>query len=148
MANTWTELTAHDVYAMIRNGKKPQNLEILIILSNVAELEPNLLASKITKIYLADKLTFPVAKHLEPKLLEEYVGRYEFSPRVIAEVSLESRELWLKTPGQEKIRLVAESEDSFFPEGLEEMRLTFNRDEKKKVIVLSVRGGGIARKLP
>jgi len=120
----------------------------VIILSNVAELEPNLLASKISKTYLADKLTFPVAKHLEPKLLEEYVGRYEFSPRVIAEVSLESRELWLKTPGQEKIRLVAESEDSFFPEGLEEMRLTFNRDEKKKVIVLSVRGGGIARKLP
>src|ERR1051325_8301914 len=85
----------------------------------VAELEPNLLASKITKIYLADKLTFPVPKHLEPKLFEEYVGRYEFSPRVTAEVSLENGELWLKPPGQEKIRLRAESEDSFFLEGLE-----------------------------
>jgi hypothetical protein len=86
----------------------------VIILSNVAELEPNILASKITKIYLADKLRFPVPKHLEPKLLEQYVGRYEFSPRVTAVVSLQNGELWLKPPGQEKMRLRAESEDSFF----------------------------------
>ena len=69
-------------------------------------------------------------------------------PRVTAEVSLENGELWLKPPGQAKIRLLAESEDSIFPEGLEEMRLTFNRDEKKQVIGLSIRDGGTARKLP
>jgi hypothetical protein len=45
------------------------------------------------------------------------------------------------------MRRRAESEDSFFREGLEEMRLTFNRDEDKKVIGLSIRGAGTAQNL-
>jgi hypothetical protein len=31
VANTWTEITARDVYAMARNGKEPENLNFSLV---------------------------------------------------------------------------------------------------------------------
>lgn len=126
----------------------PDQRFTVVVLSNVAQLEPTVIASKISKIYLAAKMTFPVAKQLDSGLLQDYVGRYEFAPGAIAEVTLQDGVLWIKPPGQEKSRLLAESPDLFFPEGMEEIGLVFRRNEKGTVSSFTVKGGATARRLP
>ena len=126
----------------------PDQRFTVVVLSNVSQLDPYLIASKISKIYLAGKMTFPVAKQLDPELMRDYVGKYEFAPGAIAEVTIEGGALWIKPPGQEKSRLLAESPDLFFPESMEEISLTFKRDEKGTVSSFTVKGGATARRLP
>ena len=126
----------------------PDQRFTVVVLSNVSQLDPYLIASTISKIYLADKMTFPVAKQLDPELMRDYVGKYEFAPGAIAEVTIEGGALWIKPPGQEKSRLLAESPDLFFPESMEEISLTFKRDEKGTVSSFTVKGGATARRLP
>jgi CubicO group peptidase (beta-lactamase class C family) len=124
----------------------PNQRFTVVILSNVSQLEPAMIASKISKIYLGEKMTFPIARRLDTDLLRGYVGKYEFAPGVIAEVTLEDGVLWIKPPGQEKSRLLAESPDLFFPESMEEVGLAFKRDEKGTVSSFTVRGGATAKK--
>jgi CubicO group peptidase (beta-lactamase class C family) len=126
----------------------PDHRFTVVVLSNVSQLEPYMIASKISKIYLTDKLTFQVARQLDPGLMPDYVGKYEFAPGVTAEVTLENGVLWIKPPGQDKTKLLAESEDQFFPEEMEEICLVFKRDENRHVTSFTVKGGNSARRLP
>jgi hypothetical protein len=126
----------------------PKQHFTVVILSNIAQLQPQIITSKISKIYLADKMTFPVAKPIDPRLLVDYVGKYEFAPGAIAEVTLEDGILWVKAPGEEKSKLLAESESVFFLEGREEVSLIFKRDGKGSVTGFTVRDGNSARRLP
>jgi hypothetical protein len=118
----------------------------VVVLSNVSQLEPSVLARKISKVYLAEKMTFPTAKQIASDLMQDYVGKYEFAPGAVAEVTLENGVLWIKPPGQEKVKLFAESEDVFFPQDLEEIRIIFKR-ENRKVTGFTVKGGNSARRL-
>ena len=126
----------------------PNQRFTVVVLSNVSQLEPAMMASKISKIYLADKMTFPTARKLDSDLLRDYVGKYEFAPGVIAEVTLENGMVWIKPPDQERAKLLAESDDVFFAEGMEEISLAFKRDEKRNVTGFTVKGGASARRLP
>jgi CubicO group peptidase (beta-lactamase class C family) len=119
----------------------------VVVLSNVAEFKPERIATKISKIYLADKMTFPVAIPLDPKIKGDYPGKYELGPARIAEITLENGQLWIQSPGREKIKLLAESKERFFGEGNEELGLVFTRDEKGKVKSLKVKDV-TARRLP
>jgi CubicO group peptidase (beta-lactamase class C family) len=119
----------------------------VIVLSNLSQFDPARIAVKIAKIYLAGKMTFPRAIALAPGLIEEYVGRYEFAPGVIAEATNENGSLWLKVPGGEKLRLIAESKDAFFADGAEELTITFQRDEFGHIKGFGTPGGNSARRL-
>jgi CubicO group peptidase (beta-lactamase class C family) len=119
----------------------------VVVLSNVAEFRPQLIATRISKIYLVDKMTFPVAIPLDPKIKGDYTGKYEIEPAWIAEITLEDGQLWIQWPGREKFKLLAESKDKFFGEGNEELGLFFIRDENGKVKSFKVHEE-TARKLP
>jgi len=106
----------------------------VVVLANLAELGVRDFANKISKIYLGDKMTLPVAIQLASEVMLKYVGKYEMAPGFIAEVSLEKNHLWIKTPDGTRWKLLPESEAKFFLEGREEMSLIFNKDEKGNVI--------------
>jgi hypothetical protein len=55
-----------------------------------------------------------VAKAIDPALLPGYVGAYQLAPEVIIDVTLENGVLWVAATGQPKVRLLAESDSSFF----------------------------------
>lgn len=48
------------------------------------------------------------------KMLETYVGEYEVSPDFSFSINLEQGRLFLKSPGQEKVEMFAETESVFF----------------------------------
>ena len=125
----------------------PEQRFTVVVLSNVSQLEPGRIAGKIGKIYLADKMTFPVAREVDASVLRGYVGKYEFAPGAVAEITFEDGVLWIKPPGEERTRLFGESQDVFFGEGMEEISLVFERDEKGAVVSFSAGGGNSARKL-
>ena len=101
----------------------------VVVLSNLGQFNPGVIANKIAKIYLAEKMTFPVAIKVGPEVLQKYVGRYELAPDDIATVSFEDGSLWLKPPQGEKDKLVPISETDFFVEDGEEVRFTFHLDK-------------------
>lgn len=117
----------------------------VVVLANLAQLNVAEIASKISKIYLADKLTFPVAITLAPEVMRNYVGKYEIQPGLILEVTLEKNTLWSKI--RQKVKLLPESETRFFAEGAEERGLTFHKDERGNVVSVSGRESVTARKL-
>jgi CubicO group peptidase (beta-lactamase class C family) len=118
----------------------------VVALANLDELGVDDFANKISKIYLGDKMTLPVAIQLASEVMLKYVGKYEIAPGLIAEVSLEKNYLWIKTPDGTRWKLLPESEAKFFLEGREEVSLIFNNDEKGNVISL-ISSLMIARKL-
>lgn len=126
----------------------PSERFTLIVLSNLAQFQPTKIASKIAKIYLSDKLTFPVAIPLNPNVARAYVGKYEFAPGAIAEITLENNVLWIKPPGDEKTKLLASAPDVLFLDGMEEISLILQRDAAGKVVGFMAEGRGSARRLP
>jgi len=109
----------------------------VVVLANLAELSVDGFASKISKIYLGDKMTLPVAIQLAPEAMLKYVGKYEIKPGFIAEVSLQKKDLWIMTPDGMRWKLLPESETMYFLEDREEEGLIFNKDEKGNVISMS-----------
>lgn len=118
-----------------------------MVLANLAQIDAADFAGKISKIYLADKLIFPVAIQLASDMMQKYVGRYEIEPEYIAEVMFENDSLWMQMPAREKLKLLPESESMFFFEGKEEESLTFNKNDTGKVISVTVLGTVTARRL-
>jgi CubicO group peptidase (beta-lactamase class C family) len=124
----------------------PEQHFTVVILSNLAQMGVNGLAGQISKIFLRDKMTFPVAIKVDSKVLQEYVGRYEVAPGIVGKISRDGSSLFLKQPDGTQWRLLAETPDRFFLDGREEESVTFNRDQNGKVI--SLRAAGItARKV-
>jgi CubicO group peptidase (beta-lactamase class C family) len=125
----------------------PSQYFTVVVLANLAQIDAADLANKISKIYLSDKMIFPVAIQLAPDIMQKYVGRYEIEPEYIAEVMLENDSLWIHLPHREKSKLVPESEVTYFFEGKEEKNLTFNKNDVDNVIGVTIFGSVSARKL-
>lgn len=104
----------------------------VVVLSNFAQFSPGTIGNKIARIYLQDKMTFPVAVKLDDKTLEKYAGRYELSPNVVWEIKHENGALIAKTPSQ-TLKLLPESETKFFVENSEDIKITFQFDDKGAV---------------
>ena len=120
----------------------------VIVLSNSTQFQPVMIANKIARIYLAAKVKLPVAIRIDPTVARSYVGKYEFAPGAIAEITLENGELWIKPPDLERTRLLASSLDVLFLEGREELILRFKRDAAGNVTGFTVEGRSSARRLP
>lgn len=119
----------------------------VVVLANLAQIDAGDFAAKISKIYLADKMTFPIAIQLAPDVMQRYIGRYEIHPEFIAEVTLENGGLWIQMPHGEKSKLLPESETMYFFETREEENLTFNKDDQGNVISFTAFEHVTARKL-
>ncbi len=109
----------------------PEERLVALILSNdgrFTRTDRSAIITRLAKIYLSDRMTFPTAVGLEPGALKEYVGKYEAESGQALEISLENNALWVKPSGLLPIKLVPESEVKFFVEGSEDDRYFFRKD--------------------
>jgi serine-type D-Ala-D-Ala carboxypeptidase/endopeptidase len=83
----------------------------------------------------------PVAK-IDPKLLDSYVGRYQFSPDFSMEIIREGDHLYVQPTGQEMSELYPLSETRFFLTGVD-AEISFTRNSTKKAESLTLHQNGM-----
>jgi CubicO group peptidase (beta-lactamase class C family) len=122
----------------------------VVVLSNLGSLNPQQMAMRIADIYLADKLAPEepkpkpperVAAKLDPAIYEAYVGRYLLDGRTVVTVSKEGDRLMGQLAGQPKAEMIPQSETRFFVKE-NNAEITFERDDKGKVVRLAMTIGG------
>jgi CubicO group peptidase (beta-lactamase class C family) len=122
----------------------------VVALSNLATLNPQQMAMRIADLYLADKLApepprpTPVertAVKVDPSIYEAYAGRYLADGRMILTISKEGDRLMGEPTGQARAELIPQSETKFFVKE-NNSEITFERDEKGKVVRFTMSGGG------
>lgn len=77
---------------------------------------------------------------INPKILDSYIGRYEFAPGAFAVVTLENEQLKWKGGARAKVTLVPLSESRFYAVE-HESEMTFTRGPDGKVIEVTLRLG-------
>jgi CubicO group peptidase (beta-lactamase class C family) len=86
------------------------------------------------------------AIHVDPAVLAQYVGTYQFRPSFDIVVTLENGQLETQATGQPKFPIYAESETKFFP--LFPAEIEFVKDDRGKVTSLVLHQGGHDMKAP
>lgn len=88
------------------------------------------------------KPTVQVEVPVDPKILAQYVGRYELKPGIEFDVKLEDGQLKVMLTGQPRFPVFAKSENKFFYKVVE-AQLTFKKDDAGKVTSLVLHQGGM-----
>ena len=120
----------------------PSERFTVVVLSNFARFNPERASKRIAAVYLGDKLPVKASIKVDPKKLSAYAGKYELRPGFVLEVTLENDSLWVKPTGQPKMGLGAESETKFYILDMEDIGITFNKDESGNVPSLTLHQGG------
>jgi CubicO group peptidase (beta-lactamase class C family) len=121
------------------------------VLSNLGSMNPGDLARQVAEVYLMDQLepqpvasqkTEPAPVQVDPKVYDEYAGKYGL-PGVTISITKESDRLMGEVTGQPKFELLAESSTAFLIKGeTPPIRLTFGRGEAGRAIRLTVNQNG------
>jgi Domain of unknown function (DUF3471)/Domain of unknown function (DUF4440) len=77
---------------------------------------------------------------IDPKLLDAFVGSYEFRPGAVATVTKEGNTLMWKSGGRPKVRLLPLSETHFFVED-GDLEITFRKGDKGQTTGIALRLG-------
>ncbi len=116
----------------------------VMVFSNSAIISAEGMAHKIVDIYLKEQLESEVKEEvdksestdgktvIDSKILDSYLGEYEFQPGVIASITKENGQLFAKASGQEIVKLNPISSTEFAVEG-DEARVEFVLNESKNV---------------
>jgi len=91
-----------------------------------------------------------IVSKVDPKIYDEYVGRYEIAPNVALDITKEGDKLMSQTTGQPKMELLPESEIEFFIKGFT-AQFVFVRDGTGRATKLIINQEGqrvTAKKLP
>jgi len=85
---------------------------------------------------------------INPKILDNYVGRYELAPNLILTVTREGDHLFTQATGQEKVEVFPESDHDFFLK-VTDAQITFETDSQGKAtgLVLHQAGDTPARRI-
>jgi len=90
-----------------------------------------------------------------PALLRQYVGRYEFDPKLVHDfvlyVSVKDDSLWVKPSYMMPRQVMAESESRFYDGELPDLHLAFIKDERGHVTGLTLNDGQgdiLVKKMP
>jgi CubicO group peptidase (beta-lactamase class C family) len=115
----------------------------VIVLTNLAQADPGRIARGIAGHY-EPELAPPVrtAIDVDPKLFDDYVGRYEFAPGEGLAIELADGALIARPMGQSPARLLAMSETRFFVD-VSDVEFEFVKDANGSVthLVLHTPGG-------
>ena len=82
-----------------------------------------------------------VAIELDPKVLTQYIGKYELQPNFVIEISIIDNKLFAQATGQPQFEIFAESEDKFFLKVVP-AQLVFSKDPNGKIDSLTLHQGG------
>lgn len=114
-----------------------QHLSV-VILANTSDVDADSLAWEVANLYLAEKLQpeptptasgekkLPQEVPIEPRLLEAYVGDYEFAPGDMVSITRENNQLMAQGTGQGRVGIYASSPTAFFLKNTP-VQLTFIR---------------------
>lgn len=91
----------------------------------------------------SDKEAAPekVAIELDPKLLTQYIGKYELQPNFVIVISAIDDKLFAQATGQPQFEIFAESEDTFFLKVVP-AQLVFSKNANGEVDSLTLHQGG------
>jgi serine-type D-Ala-D-Ala carboxypeptidase/endopeptidase len=82
---------------------------------------------------------------VDPKILEDYAGRYEFAPGVVLDVAARDGALFARLTGQDEFQVYPESQAKFFYKVVD-AQLTFIKDKDDNVTGLILHQFGIQQK--
>jgi hypothetical protein len=108
----------------------------VIILANVSNLMPELLANKIADLFLGQFIKPEQPKiSVDSTIFQNYIGKYFSDFLGIVSISCKNNDLMIQASlGFPELKLVAESETSFFRE-LPNIRITFQKDDYSEFIL-------------
>lgn len=129
----------------------------IIVFSNAAEFNATGIAHQLADIYLKDKIETekeePKAEStsenivIDQKLLDTYVGEYEFQPSFLINVKEENGQLFAFATGQEVVEMKPLSKTEFTLVGVD-AKIEFVPNEGKPVESIKVHQGGQITEAP
>lgn len=127
-------------------ARYPQDRTTVIVLSNVEQGNAGQVARDLAAILFGAPYELPrerAAIELPPEVLERYTGRYVADNGLSLEITREGSRLFVQLPGQPKVEVFAEAEDSFFLRVVE-AQFTVQKDATGKITGLRFVQGGTA----
>jgi CubicO group peptidase (beta-lactamase class C family) len=123
----------------------PEEKVTIVVLRNADYgAGPNKISQDLAAIVLGGKYEIPrerVAIKIDPKILDAYVGQYEFPTTFIITITKEGDSLMAQATGQPKFELFPESEIKFFYKVID-AQVTFVKDDKNAITHLILHQGG------
>jgi hypothetical protein len=114
----------------------------IIVLTNRAGGNPGDIAHGIARLYNSELA--PVTHkevQLDPRSLDQFVGRYELGPGSVLNITRSADHLWLQASGQPKAPLFPESQTNFFLKAMD-AQVSFVKDASGRVTHLILHQGG------
>src|SRR5262245_20713672 len=124
----------------------PQEKVTIVVLrnANYGDPGPEKISQGLAAIVFGEKYEIPrerVAIKIDPKILDAYVGQYEFPTSFIITITKEGDSLMAQATGQPKFELFPESDIKFFYKVMD-AQVTFVKDDKGAVTHLILHQGG------
>jgi len=116
----------------------------IIVLSNFGHTPIGKIGMELAAIVFGEKYQIPqkqIAKKIDTKIYDDYVGQYDVNPNFSLIISREDDRLFCQPTGQNKLELLSESGIKFHVKGVE-AQITFVRDEKGQVMKLILHQSG------
>ena len=111
----------------------PEDGVCVAVLCNVVPSNPSKVARDLAAIVFGETVAPPrsrVVAKVDPKLYDEYVGKYELSPTFALTVTREGDRLITQATGQGKVEVFPESETDFFLK-VTDAQITFVKEDGK-----------------
>lgn len=111
----------------------PEDGVCVAVLCNVIPSNPGKVASHLAAIVRGETVSLPKARvvaKIDPKIYDEYVGKYQLTPTFALTVTREGDRLITQATGQGKLEIFPESETAFFPKEVD-ARITFVKEDGK-----------------
>jgi CubicO group peptidase (beta-lactamase class C family) len=124
----------------------PQEKVTIVVLrnANYGDPGPEKISQGLAAIVFGEKYEIPrerAAIKIDPKILDAYVGQYEFPTAFIITITKEGDSLMAQATGQPKFELFPESDIKFFYKVMD-AQVTFVKDDKGAVTHLILHQGG------
>jgi len=124
----------------------PQEKVTIVVLrnANYGVPDPEKISQDLAAIVFGEKYEIPrerVAIKIDPKILDAYVGQYEFPTAFIITITKEGDSLMAQATGQPKFELFPESDIKFFYKVMD-AQVSFVKDDKGAVTHLILHQGG------
>lgn len=124
----------------------PEEKLTVVVLRNAdfGNPPPAKVSLDLAAVVFGEKYEIPRAQtemKVDPKILDSYVGQYQFAPGATLTITNEGGQLMAQLTGQPKFELFAESETKFFLKVVE-AAVTFVKDDKGEVTHLILHQGG------
>jgi D-alanyl-D-alanine-carboxypeptidase/D-alanyl-D-alanine-endopeptidase len=97
--------------------------------------------SSLVKLSAREAAAVTQSTQLDSAMLHDYIGKYQFGPSVVFDVTLKDDQLYTQLTGQPAIPVFASAKDKFHP-AIVDAQIDFERDAGGKVVALTLHQNG------